>query len=110
MFSFVIAGVVCAFAGLCYAELASMLPVSGSAYTYAYTTVGEFGAWIMGALLLLEYALAASVVAVGWSGYAVSLLHDIGLAYSGGISPRRVGKFVVAHAIDFHDDRIRWSA
>lgn len=79
MLSFVIAGLVCAFAGLCYAELASMLPVSGSAYTYAYTTVGEFGAWIMGALLLLEYALAASVVAVGWSGYAVSLLHDIGL-------------------------------
>jgi amino acid transporter len=77
--SFVVAGVVCAFAGLCYAELASMLPVSGSAYTYAYTTVGEFGAWIMGALLLLEYALAAAVVAVGWSGYAVSLLHDIGL-------------------------------
>ncbi len=77
--SFVIAGVVCALAGLCYAELASMLPVSGSAYTYSYTTVGEFGAWIMGALLILEYALAASVVAVGWSGYAVSLLHDIGL-------------------------------
>ncbi len=77
--SFVIAGIVCAFAGLCYAELASMLPVSGSAYTYAYTTIGEFGAWIMGALLLLEYALAASVVAVGWSGYAVSLLNDIGI-------------------------------
>ncbi len=77
--SFVIAGVVCALAGLCYAELASMLPVSGSAYTYSYTTVGEFGAWVMGALLLLEYALAASVVAVGWSGYAVSLLNDIGL-------------------------------
>jgi basic amino acid/polyamine antiporter, APA family len=77
--SFVVAGIVCAFAGLCYAELASMLPVSGSAYTYAYTTVGEFGAWIMGSLLLLEYALAASVVAVGWSGYCVSLLHDIGL-------------------------------
>jgi amino acid transporter len=77
--SFVVAGIVCAFAGLCYAELASMLPVSGSAYTYAYTTVGEFGAWIMGSLLLLEYALAASVVAVGWSGYCVSLLHDIGV-------------------------------
>ena len=81
MLSFVLAGIVCAFAGLCYAELASMLPVSGSAYTYAYTTVGEFGAWIMGALLLLEYGLAASVVAVGWSGYAVSLLHDIGVNF-----------------------------
>lgn len=79
MLSFMVAGLVCAFAGLCYAELASVLPVSGSAYTYSYATLGEFAAWIMGALLLLEYGLAASVVAVGWSGYAVSLLHDMGL-------------------------------
>lgn len=79
MLSFLVAGLVCAFAGLCYAELASVLPVSGSAYTYSYATLGEFAAWVMGALLLLEYGLAASVVAVGWSGYAVSLLHDIGL-------------------------------
>lgn len=78
MLSFVIAGLVCAFAGLCYAEMASALPVSGSAYTYSYATIGEFGAWVMGALLLLEYGLAASVVAVGWSGYAVSLLLDLG--------------------------------
>jgi amino acid transporter len=92
--SFVIAGVVCALAGLCYAELASMLPVSGSAYTYSYTTVGEFGAWIMGALLLLEYALAASVVAVGWSGYAVSLLHDVGLNLPANIT-QASGKYVV---------------
>lgn len=79
LISYLIAGVVCAFAGLCYAELASTLPVSGSAYTYSYTTIGEFAAWVMGALLLLEYGLAASVVAVGWSGYMVSLLGDIGL-------------------------------
>lgn len=79
LLSFVVAGVVCAFAGLCYAELSSTLPVSGSAYTYGYTTLGEFAAWIMGALLLLEYGLAASVVAVGWSGYVVSLLADFGL-------------------------------
>jgi basic amino acid/polyamine antiporter, APA family len=79
LLSFVIAGLVCAFAGLCYAELASALPVSGSAYTYSYTTLGEFAAWIMGALLLLEYGLAASVVAVGWSGYVVSLLKDFGV-------------------------------
>jgi APA family basic amino acid/polyamine antiporter len=79
LISYVIAGIVCAFAGLCYAELASTLPVSGSAYTYSYTTIGEFAAWVMGALLLLEYGLAASVVAVGWSGYMVSLLKDIGL-------------------------------
>ena len=79
LISYLIAGVVCAFAGLCYAELASTLPVSGSAYTYSYTTIGEFAAWVMGALLLLEYGLAASVVAVGWSGYMVSLLKDIGI-------------------------------
>ena len=79
LIGYAIAGVVCAFAGLCYAELASTLPVSGSAYTYSYTTIGEFAAWVMGALLLLEYGLAASVVAVGWSGYMVSLLKDIGI-------------------------------
>ncbi len=79
LLSFVVAGIVCAFAGLCYAELSSTLPVSGSAYTYSYTTLGEFVAWVMGALLLLEYGLAASVVAAGWSGYVVSLLADFGL-------------------------------
>ena len=79
LISFLIAGVVCALAGLCYAELSSTLPVSGSAYTYSYTTIGEFAAWIMGVLLLLEYGLSASVVAVGWSGYVVSLLADFGL-------------------------------
>lgn len=87
MLSFVVAGLVCAFAGLCYAELASTLPVSGSAYTYSYTTLGEFAAWIMGALLLLEYGLAASVVAVGWSGYVSSLLGDFGIF----ISPELTG-------------------
>ncbi len=76
LLSFLVAGAVCALAGLCYAELSSTLPVSGSAYTYSYTTIGEFAAWIMGALLLLEYGLAASVVAVGWGGYVVSLLGD----------------------------------
>src|SRR4051812_30266184 len=100
MLSFVIAGIVCAFAGLCYAELASMLPVSGSSYTYSYTTVGEFGAWIMGSLLLLEYALAASVVAVGWSGYAVSLLHDIGVLIPAEFT-QAIGKLVVAHTSNF---------
>ncbi len=79
LISYLIAGFVCALAGLCYAELSSTLPVSGSAYTYSYATVGEFFAWVMGALLLLEYGLAASVVAVGWSGYVVSLLHDWGI-------------------------------
>lgn len=101
MISFVIAGIVCAFAGLCYAELASVLPVSGSAYTYSYATVGEFGAWIMGALLLLEYGLAASVVAVGWSGYAVSLLHDLNI-YIPAEFTQAAGKFVLDAAATFH--------
>ena len=68
----IIAGVGCAFAGLCYAEFAAMIPVAGSAYTYAYATVGEIFAWIIGWDLILEYALSASTVAVGWSGYFVS--------------------------------------
>ena len=69
----------CAFAGLCYAEFASMVPVAGSAYTYAYATVGEIFAWIIGWDLVLEYALSASTVAVGWSGYFVSLCRDLGI-------------------------------
>ena len=77
--SMLIAAIACAFAGLCYAELASMIPVAGSAYTYAYATVGEMIAWIIGWDLILEYALATSTVAVGWSGYAVSLLRDVGI-------------------------------
>lgn len=79
MVSFVITGLLCAFVALCYAELASALPVSGSAYSYTYASMGEVAAWVMGLLLLLEYGLAASTVAVGWSGYFVSLMHDIGI-------------------------------
>jgi APA family basic amino acid/polyamine antiporter len=81
MLSFVVAGIACALAGLCYGELASTMPVSGSAYTYAYGTLGEVFAWIMGWLLLLEYGIAASTVAVGWSGYVVSILHDFGINF-----------------------------
>jgi len=77
--SMIISAVGCAFSGLCYAEFASMVPVAGSAYTYAYATVGEIFAWIIGWDLILEYALSTSTVAVGWSGYFVSLLHDIGI-------------------------------
>jgi len=77
--SMVIAAVGCAFAGLCYAELASMIPVAGSAYTYAYATAGELAAWIIGWDLMLEYALSSATVAVGWSGYFASLLRDFGL-------------------------------
>ena len=77
MISFVITGVLCGLVALCYAELASALPVSGSAYSYSYASTGEIVAWIMGVLLLLEYGLAASTVAVGWSGYVCSLLADL---------------------------------
>lgn len=79
MISFVITGMLCAFVALAYSELAAAIPVSGSAYSYSYASMGEFVAWIMGLLLLLEYGVAASTVAVGWSGYTVSLLHDIGI-------------------------------
>ena len=77
--SFILAGLACAFAGLCYAEFAAMIPVSGSAYTYAYATLGEFVAWIIGWDLILEYLFAAATVAVGWSGYVVSFLKDFGI-------------------------------
>lgn len=77
--SFVIAGIACGLAAFCYAELASTLPVAGSAYTYAYATLGEFAAWCMAWLLLLEYGLSAATVAVGWSGYLVSFLKDFGI-------------------------------
>ena len=78
--SMIFAGIACAFAGLCYAEFASMIPVAGSAYTYAYATLGEIFAWIIGWDLILEYSLSASTVAVGWSGLVVSLLNDLGLS------------------------------
>jgi APA family basic amino acid/polyamine antiporter len=77
--SFVLAGLACAFAGLCYAEFAAMIPMSGSAYTYGYATLGEFVAWIIGWDLILEYLFAAATVAVGWSGYVVSFLKEFGL-------------------------------
>lgn len=78
--SFVIAGFGCLFAGLCYAEFASMIPIAGSAYTYGYATLGEFMAWIIGWDLILEYLFAASTVSVGWSGYFVALMKEIGFA------------------------------
>jgi APA family basic amino acid/polyamine antiporter len=74
--SFVIAGLGCLFAGLCYAEFASMIPIAGSAYTYGYATLGEFFAWIIGWDLILEYLFAAGTVSVGWSGYFVAFLRD----------------------------------
>src|SRR5437588_5919794 len=74
MLSYVVAGITCIFAALCYAEFASMAPVAGSAYTYAYTTLGELFAWIIGWDLILEYAVGAATVANGWSSYFQSVL------------------------------------
>lgn len=94
MWSFVIAGLVCVVAALCYSELASMVPVSGSAYTYTYAVMGELLAWTVGWALILEYAVAASAVSVGWSGYFIGLLANAGITlpleltvgpYAGGI-------------------------
>src|ERR1700675_3888594 len=78
MLSYVLAGIGCIFAGLCYAEFASMLPIAGSAYTYGYATMGEIVAWIIGWALVLEYAFGAATVAVGWSGFVNSLLNFFG--------------------------------
>src|SRR5437762_5810971 len=77
--SMIVVGVACAFAGLCYAEMASAVPVAGSAYTYAYATMGEFAAWIIGWDLVLEYAAGAATVGVGWSAHFVSLLGLFGV-------------------------------
>ena len=80
MISFIIAAIGCAFAGLCYAEFASMIPVAGSAYTYSYATMGEFIAWIIGWDLVLEYAVGAATVASSWSGYLGKFFHSFGVA------------------------------
>ncbi len=79
LISFILAALICVFAALCYAEFASLIPISGSAYTYAYATMGELTAWIIGWGLTMEYLFSASTVAVGWSGYFVSLLQDLGI-------------------------------
>src|SRR5246127_984337 len=75
--AFIVAGIGCTFAGLCYAEFAAMIPVSGSAYSYSYATLGEGIAWFIGWNLVLEYLFAVATVSVGWSGYAISLLEQL---------------------------------
>jgi APA family basic amino acid/polyamine antiporter len=98
--SFVVAGILCVFAGLCYAEFASMIPVAGSAYTYAYATLGEFFAWVIGWDLILEYLFAASTVSVVWSGYIVSFLKDVGI---------HIPKYLTSAPFDHHADT-GWAA
>jgi APA family basic amino acid/polyamine antiporter len=95
--SFCLAALACVFAGLCYAEFASMIPVAGSAYTYGYATLGEFVAWIIGWDLILEYALGAATVASGWSGYVLSLLGDFGIRVSPMLAGAPGTKFVLYH-------------
>src|SRR5216110_3227574 len=80
--SFVIAAVGCAFAGLCYSEFSTMIPIAGSAYTYSYATMGELMAWIIGWDLVLEYAVGAATVSVSWSSYVVRLFHTFGIELS----------------------------
>ncbi|MEW5759183.1 MAG: amino acid permease [Candidatus Thermoplasmatota archaeon] len=84
--SFVIAGLVCAIAALCYAEFSSLIPISGSAYTYSYATMGELFAWMIGWDLILEYAVGAVAVSVGWSGYFVSILGSAGILFPSALS------------------------
>src|SRR3989440_936966 len=92
--SFIFAAVGCVFAGLCYAEFASMIPVAGSAYTYGYATLGEIFAWIIGWDLVLEYAFGAATVASGWSGYLVSLLGDFGIKLPASIAGTHWDEFI----------------
>ena len=96
--SFVLGAVVCGCAGLCYAEMASTVPVAGSAYTYAYATLGELVAWIIGWDLILEYALGATTVAIGWSGYVVSLLKDFGVVVPADFAGSPLAYDAVRHA------------
>src|ERR1051326_4870679 len=79
VYSFIIAAIGCAFAGMCYSEFATMIPIAGSAYTYAYATMGELLAWIIGWDLVLEYAVGAATVSVSWSSYVAKLLHTFNL-------------------------------
>jgi APA family basic amino acid/polyamine antiporter len=84
--SFALAGLACALAGLCYAEFATIIPISGSAYSYAYATLGEFIAWVIGWDLVLEYGVAAATVASGWSGYFGVLLESVGITLPAALS------------------------
>ena len=94
LLSFIFAALGCVFAGLCYAEFASLIPVAGSAYTYGYATLGEIFAWIIGWDLVLEYAFGAATVASGWSGYLISLLGDFGIKLPASLAGTRWDEFI----------------
>lgn len=99
--SFILAGLACALTGLCYAELASTMPVAGSSYTYCYATIGEIAAWALGWLLLLEYGLAAAALSVGFSGYLTSLLGDFGIVIPTFLATPTVQSVIVPGGTDF---------
>ena len=107
--SFVVAGIGCIFAGLCYAEFASMIPIAGSAYTYGYATLGEIIAWIIGWALVLEYAFGAATVAVGWSGYVASLVGFFGAKLPFNATPA-LSFSLFGHALGAHVDVFALSA
>ena len=100
IFSFLLAAIVCVFVALCYAEFASLIPISGSAYSYAYATMGEFVAWIIGWCIALEYLFSSATVAVGWSGYFVSLVKDWGITIPASLSQAPLA----------HDALLGWQA
>ena len=108
MISFIIAGFVCAVAALCYSELASMVPVAGSAYTYTYAVTGELLAWMVGWALILEYAVGASAVAVGWSNHAVGLFHGLGFDIPPGLAngDALIAKMTIAMGFEATPDLI----
>ncbi len=105
--SFVLAGVACVFAGLCYAEFASLIPIAGSAYTYGYATLGEIFAWIIGWDLILEYAFGAATVASGWSGYVLSFLQDFGIRIPARLTAAPSESLVFYNGHWEHYDRIK---
>ena len=99
VFSFIIAGMACLSTGLCYAELASMMPVAGSSYTYAYATLGELAAWTIGWCLVLEYLVAGSTIAVGWSGYFTSAMASMGVVIPAAWSSAPIGLDAAHHFV-----------
>src|ERR1700743_3331253 len=98
--SFIVAGLGCLFAGLCYAEFAAMIPIAGSAYTYAYATLGELVAWIIGWDLILEYLFGAATVAVGWSGHVIDFLNGMGIHLSAAFTEAPLTYNAVTHHIE----------
>src|SRR5579862_183213 len=105
--SFVLAGIACVFAGLCYAEFASLIPIAGSAYTYGYATLGEIFAWIIGWDLILEYAFGAATVASGWSGYLLSFLEDFGIRIPPRLTLAPSEKLVLVNGHWEHFERVK---